>query len=57
MSQLNLRGMPSSFGFDSVDLPAVTVPHRIFDKICDAAVAAFRMLLDKHLDCLKHLRR
>ena len=57
MSQLNLRGMLSSFGFDFVDLPAVTVPHRIFDKICYAAVTAFRMLLDKNLDCLKHLRR
>jgi len=29
----------------------------IFDEICFAAVAALRMLLDKHLDCLKHLRR
>jgi len=57
MSQLNLRGMLSSFGFDFVDLPAVTVPHRIFDKICDTAITALRMLLNKHLDCLKHLRR
>jgi len=58
MSQ-NSRLKQGLFLFElySVDMPTIMMPDRIFNKVCDAAVSAFRMFLDEQLNCLKHLRR
>ncbi|MFH1327835.1 MAG: hypothetical protein ABIH76_03160 [Candidatus Bathyarchaeota archaeon] len=57
MHESVLSGKSFFFNPYLVNVPAVLMPYTVFNEICDAAVAAFRMLLDKSLDCLKHLRR
>jgi len=38
-------------------MPTVMMPNGIFNKICDATVAALWMTINEQLNCLKHLRR
>jgi len=45
------------FNFYSVDAPKVVMPHRVFNKIGDATISIFWVILNQQLDGLKHLRR